>query len=318
VTSKLDQLKSMTTVVADSSDIAAISAYKPTDCTTNPSLILKAAGMEAYKELVEEAVLWGINRNAPTSRIASRLCVNFGAALTKLVPGRVSTEVDAELSFDVEGTLEQARSIIADYHERGVARERVLVKIAATWEGIKAAALLEKEDIACNLTLVFSLAQAAACAEAGVTLISPFVGRILDWYVKNEGKSYTPETDPGVASLKEIYAYCKAYGAKTVVMGASFRNKAQIEAVAGCDSLTIAPALLDELAKDSGPLPRKLDPQSAAAQAPAQMFLDEKSFRLMLNEDAMATEKLAEGIRIFSRDMQALRELVSQRLQMAA
>jgi transaldolase len=318
MTSKLDQLKSMTVVTADSSDIESIKAYKPKDCTTNPSLILKAAGMDAYKELVEEAVLWGIDRNIPTSRIAARLCVNFGAELTKLVPGRVSTEVDADLSFDVEGTVAQARTIIEDYAERGVSLERVLVKIAATWEGIKAAALLEKEGIACNLTLVYSLAQAAVCAESGVTLISPFVGRILDWYVKTEGKTFTPETDPGVLSLKEIYAYCKAYSAKTIVMGASFRNKAQIEAVAGCDSLTIAPALLEELAKDSGPLPHQLDPETAAAQAPAQMFLDEKSFRFILNEDAMATEKLAEGIRIFSRDMQALRELVSQRLQMAA
>jgi transaldolase len=315
--SKLDQLKKITTVVADSSDIASIKAYRPTDCTTNPSLILKAASMEAYKELVEEAILWGEDRNIATSRVAQRLCVNFGAELTKLVPGRVSTEVDADLSFDVEGTLAQARSIIEDYAERGVSRERVLVKIAATWEGIKAASLLEKEDIGCNLTLVFSLAQAAASAEAGVTLISPFVGRILDWYVKNEGKTYTAETDPGVASLKEIYAYCKAYS-KTIVMGASFRNKAQIEAVAGCDSLTIAPALLEELAKDQGSLPRRLDPESAKASAPAQMFLDEKSFRFVLNEDAMATEKLAEGIRIFSRDMQALRELVSQRRTIAA
>jgi transaldolase len=318
MTSKLDQLKSMTVVTADSGDIESIKAFAPTDCTTNPSLILKAAGMEAYQPLVEEAILWGMEHKAATSRIAARLCVYFGAELTKLVPGRVSTEVDAELSFDVDGTVEHARTIIADYAERGVARDRVLVKIGATWEGIKAAALLEKEDIACNLTLVFALAQAAASAEAGVTLISPFVGRILDWYVKNEGKTYTPETDPGVLSLKEIYAYCKGVGAKTIVMGASFRNKGQIEALAGCDSLTIAPALLDELAKDSGPLPRQLDPASAAAQGSAQMFLDEKSFRLMLNEDAMATEKLAEGIRIFSRDMQALRELVSQRLQMAA
>ncbi len=316
--SKLDQLKSMTVVTADTGDIESIKAFAPTNCTTNPSLILKAASMDAYKELVEEAILWGVDRNIPTSRIATRLSVNFGAELTKLVPGRVSTEVDAELSFDVDGTVEQARTIIADYHERGISRERVLVKIAATWEGIKAASLLEKEDIACNLTLVFALAQAAACAEAGVTLISPFVGRILDWYVKNEGKTFTPETDPGVLSLKQIYAYCKAHGAKTIVMGASFRSKGQIEALAGCDSLTIAPSLLDELAKDSGPLPRRLDLASAAAHAPAQMFLDEKSFRLMLNEDPMATEKLAEGIRIFSRDMQALRELVSQRLQMAA
>jgi transaldolase len=318
MTSKLDQLKSMTVVTADSGDVGAIAAYKPTDCTTNPSLILKAASMDAYQELVEEAILWGVDRNIPTSRIAQRLCVIFGAELTKLVPGRVSTEVDAELSFDVDGTIAQACEIIADYHDLGVGKNRVLIKIAATWEGIKGAALLEKEGINCNLTLVFSLAQAAACEEAGVTLISPFVGRILDWHVKNEGKTFTAETDPGVASLKEIYAYCKTYGAKTIVMGASFRNKAQIEALAGCDSLTIAPALLDELAKDSGPLPRRLDPASAVAEAPAQMFLDEKSFRLMLNDDAMATEKLAEGIRIFARDMQALRELVSERLAMAA
>ncbi|MFZ3177062.1 MAG: transaldolase [Methylovirgula sp.] len=316
--SKLDQLKSMTTVVADTSDIESIKAYAPADCTTNPSLILKAAGMDSYKELVEEAILWGVDRNIPTSRIATRLCVNFGAELTKLVPGRVSTEVDADLSFDVEGTVAQARSIIEDYADRGVGRERVLIKIAATWEGIKAAALLEKEDIACNLTLVFALAQAAAAAEAGVTLISPFVGRILDWYVKNEGKTYSPETDPGVVSLKEIYAYCKGAGAKTIIMGASFRNQGEIEALAGCDSLTIAPALLDALAKDNGPLPRRLDPASAKADAPAPMSLDEKSFRFLLNEDAMATEKLAEGIRVFSRDMKALRELVSQRLAMAA
>lgn len=316
--SKLDQLKSMTTVTADSGDLESIKAFAPTNCTTNPSLILKAAGMDAYKELVEEAILWGISHNAATSRIASRLCVNFGAELTKLVPGRISTEVDADLSFDVEGTIEQARAIIADYADRGVGRERVLVKIAATWEGIKAASLLEQEGIACNLTLIFSLAQAAASAEAGVTLISPFVGRILDWHVKNEGKTFTPETDPGVLSLKEIFAYCKAHGAKTIVMGASFRSKAQIEAVAGCDSLTISPTLLGELAGDSGSLPRQLDPEIAAAHAPAQMFLDEKSFRFMLNEDPMATEKLAEGIRIFSRDMRALRELVSERLHATA
>jgi transaldolase len=316
--SKLDQLKKMTTVVADSGDITSIKAYAPKDCTTNPSLILKAAGMDAYKALVEEAILWGVERNIPTSRVAQRLCVIFGAELTKLVPGRVSTEVDADLSFDVEGTVAQARTIIEDYHERGVGKDRVLIKIAATWEGIKAASLLEKEGIACNLTLVFSLAQAAACAEAGVTLLSPFVGRILDWYVKNEGKTFTPDTDPGVLSVKEIYAYCKGVGAKTIVMGASFRNRGEIEALAGCDSLTIAPALLDALAKDNGPLPRQLDPESGKANAPAQMFLDEKSFRFLLNEDAMATEKLAEGIRVFARDMQALRELVSERMRMAA
>ncbi|QXX75522.1 transaldolase [Methylovirgula sp. HY1] len=316
--SKLDQLKSMTVVTADTGDMEAIRAYAPVDSTTNPSLILKAAQMEAYGALVEEAILWGIHHHATASRIAMRLAVNFGAELTKIVPGRVSTEVDADLSFDVEGTVAQARSIIEDYVERGVRRDRVLVKIAATWEGIQAASILQKDGIDCNLTLIFSLTQAAACADAGVFLVSPFVGRISDWYAKHEGKTYTVETDPGLASLKQIYAYYKAYDIKTVIMGASFRNQGQIEALAGCDSLTIAPPLLDGLAKDMGALPRKLDPHSAAKDAPARMYLDEKSFRFMLNEDAMATEKLAEGIRIFSRDMQALRELVSKRLQMAA
>jgi transaldolase len=316
--SKLDQLKQWTIVTADTADIGAIAQYGPQDCTTNPSLILKAAAMEAHKELVEEAVLWGLSHNAPTSRIAQRLSVNFGAELTKLVPGRVSTEVDADLSFDSDGTVAQAREIIADYRERGVGRERVLIKVAATWEGIQAASILQKEAIDCNLTLIFSLAQAAAAFEAGAYLISPFVGRILDWHIKNEGKTYTGETDPGVLSVREIYAYAKATDAKTIVMGASFRNAGEIEALAGCDSLTIAPALLDQLAKDNGPLPRALEPESAKLAAPAQMFLDEKSFRYMLNEDAMATEKLAEGIRTFARDLQALRELVSKRLAMAA
>jgi transaldolase len=316
--SKLDQLKQWTIVTADTGDIGAIAQYRPQDCTTNPSLILKAAAMEEHQALVEEAVLWGLTHKAATSRIAQRLAVNFGAELTRLVPGRVSTEVDADLSFDVEGTLKQAREIIADYHQRGVGRERVLIKIAATWEGISAASILQKEGIDVNLTLIFSLAQAAAAFAAGAYLISPFVGRILDWHVKTAGKSYTAETDPGVLSVREIYAYAKAYEAKTIIMGASFRNQGEIEALAGCDSLTIAPALLDQLAKDEGALPRALAPQSAKAKAPAQMFLDEKSFRFLLNEEAMATEKLAEGIRIFARDMQALRELVSARLALAA
>ncbi len=296
MTSKLDQLKSMTIVTADTGDIEAIRAYGPHDCTTNPTLILKAAQMEAYGALVEEAILWGINRNATASRIAQRLilwginhnatasriaqrlAVTFGAELTKLVPGRVSTEVDADLSFDVEGTVAQAREIIEDYVERGVRRDRVLVKIAATWEGIKAASILQKDGIDCNLTLIFSLAQAAACADAGVFLISPFIGRIYDWYQKTEGKSYTPETDPGIAAVKQIYAYYKAYDIKTVIMGASFRNLGQVEALAGCDSLTIAPALLDALRKIKA-LARKLDPATAAKDAPARMYLDEKSFR---------------------------------------
>lgn len=316
--SKLDQLKSMTVVTADTGDIETIRAYAPVDCTTNPSLILKAAQMEAYNALVEEAIIWGVNHKATASRIAQRLAVNFGAELTKIVPGRVSTEVDADLSFDTQGTIAQAREIVEDYVVRGVMRDRVLIKIAATWEGIQAASVLQKEGIDCNLTLIFSLAQAAACADAGVYLVSPFVGRIYDWYVKNEGKSYTAETDPGVASVRNIYAYYKAHDIKTVVMGASFRNLGQIEALAGCDSLTISPNFLDALAADAGTLARRLTPQEMAKAAPARMYLDEKSFRFMLNEDAMATEKLAEGIRIFSRDMQALRELVSKRLAMAA
>ena len=315
--SKLDQLKQWTIVTADTGDSGAIAQYRPQDCTTNPSLILKAAGMEEHRDLVEEAVLWGLSHGAATSRVAQRLAVNFGAELTKLVPGRVSTEVDADLSFDIEGTVHQAREIIADYHQRGVGRERVLIKVAATWEGIQAASILQKEAIDCNLTLVFSLAQAAAAFEAGAYLISPFVGRILDWHVKNTGKTYTAETDPGVLSVKEIYAYAKSVEAKTIVMGASFRNQGEIEALAGCDSLTIAPALLDQLAKDEGQLARALEPNDKLL-APAQMFLDEKSFRFMLNEDAMATEKLAEGIRVFARDLRALRELVSARLTMAA
>jgi transaldolase len=317
MSSKLDQLKTMTTVVADTGDMEAIRAFAPVDCTTNPTLILKAAQMEAYAPLVEEAVLWGLGHNELTSRVAARLAVNFGAELTKIVPGRVSTEVDADLSFDVEGTIAQARRLIEDYALRGVTRDRILVKIAATWEGIQAASVLQREGIDCNLTLVFSLAQAIACAEAGVFLISPFVGRILDWHVKAEGKTYTAETDPGVVSVRQIYAYYKAHGAKTVIMGASFRNVGEIEALAGCDRLTIAPALLAQLAQDKGDLPRRLDPARAGADAPAKLSLDEKTFRYLLNEDAMATEKLCEGIRFFGRDLRALRELVSERLRMA-
>jgi transaldolase len=316
--SKLDQLKAMTTVVADTGDMEAVRAFAPVDATTNPTLILKAAQIEAYAPLVSEAIVWGLSHNHLTSEVADRLTVNFGEALTKIVPGRVSTEVDADLSFDVEGTVAKARAIIADYARRGVGRERILIKIAATWEGIRAAERLQAEGIDCNMTLVFSLAQAAACADAGAFLISPFVGRILDWHVKNEGKAYTAETDPGVLSVKQIYTYYKAHGVRTVVMGASFRNVGEIEALAGCDRLTIAPALLDELSRDSGALPRRLDPAARSPDAPARLRLDEKAFRLMLNEDAMASEKLAEGIRAFARDLRALRELVSQRLLAAA
>jgi transaldolase len=240
--------------------------------------------------------------------------VAFGAELAGIVPGRVSTEVDADLSFDTEATVARARDIIAAYAERGIGRERILIKIASTWEGIRAAEVLQREGIDCNLTLLFSLAQAAACADAGVFLISPFVGRILDWHVKAGGGPYTGETDPGVQSVRGIYSYYKTHGIGTVVMGASFRNAGEIEALAGCDRLTISPALLDELAKDQGDLPRRLSPE-AAGDASVRMRLDEKAFRFALNEDAMASEKLAEGIRQFVKDLRSLRALVARRME---
>lgn len=316
MTSKLDQLKTMTTIVADTGDMDSIRAFQPTDCTTNPTLILKAAQMPAYQHIVDEAITWGMSRHKVTSEVCDRLAVSFGAELSRLVPGRVSTEVDADLSFDVEGMLAKARHYIADYEQRGVGRERVLIKLASTWEGIRAAEILQREGIDCNMTLIFSLAQAAACADAGAFLISPFVGRILDWHVKNEGKTYTAETDPGVLSVRAIYGYYKAHGVKTVVMGASFRNLGEIEALAGCDRLTISPQLLDELAQSHEPLTRRLD-MKLAKDAPACMELDEKTFRYLMNEDAMATEKLSEGIRMFARDLRSLRDMVSVRLESA-
>ncbi|HMF06740.1 MAG TPA: transaldolase [Methylocella sp.] len=316
--SKLDQLKTMTTVVADTGDMDAIRRFGVIDATTNPTLILKAARMRNYAQLLEEAVLWGVSHHRSTSAVADHLILKFGVELSKMVPGRISTEVDADLSFDIEGTVSKAREIIAGYKKLGVGRKRVLIKIASTWEGIRAAEILQSEGIDCNMTLMFSLTQAAACADAGVYLVSPFVGRILDWHVKNEGKSYTSETDPGVLSVRRIYNYYKAHGIETEVMGASFRNKGEIEALAGCDRLTISPQLLDELAQDMGELPRRLDAKHSAAHAPAKLSLDEKTFRFMLNEDAMASEKLGEGIRVFAQDLHALRELVSKRLQEAA
>ena len=316
--SKLDQLKAMTTVVADTGDMEAIRRFKPVDATTNPSLILKAARMPEYEHLLEETILWSRGRNHLTSEITDRLALKFGLELSKIVPGRVSTEVDADLSFDTEGTVAKAGQIITEYEKLGLSHKRVLIKIAATWEGIRAAEILQREGIDCNMTLIFSLTQAAACADAGAFLISPFVGRILDWYSKAEGKSYTAETDPGVLSVRQIYNYYKGHGIETVIMGASFRNKGEIEALAGCDRLTISPQLLGELASDMGDLPRRLGPKVDPAPESAKLSLDEKTFRLMLNEDAMATEKLAEGIRVFARDLRGLRELVSKRLLEAA
>ncbi len=315
--SKLDQLRGMTGVVADTGDVEAVRRLRPQDCTTNPTLLLKAAETPAYAGLVDEVLAWGRRQNgtrkAVVAAICDRLAVAFGSELAKIVPGRVSTEVDADLSFDSGATVARARDIIAAYQERGVPRERILIKIAATWEGIRAAEVLQREGVDCNLTLLFSLPQAAACADAGVFLISPFVGRILDWHVKAGGGPYTPDSDPGVESVRRIYAYYKAHGIGTVVMGASFRNAGEIEALAGCDRLTISPALLDELAGAIGPLPRRLDPASVA-DAPPRMRLDEKAFRFQLNEDAMATEKLAEGIRQFVKDLRALRSLMAARL----
>ena len=310
---KLESLREMSVVVADTGDMGSIEAFKPTDSTTNPTLILKASQMPAYKDLVEEAIAWGRKAGAKPGEVTDRLAINFGAALTKIVPGRVSTEVDADLSFDTEATIAKARSLIAAYEARGVKRDRILIKIASTWEGAQAAAVLQREGIDCNMTLIFSLAQAVACADAKAFLISPFVGRILDWHVKAGGGPYTPETDPGVLSVRQIYAYYKTYGIKTVVMGASFRSVGEIEALAGCDRLTISPQYLGELAKAEGTLERKLDPKSPG-KPPEPMKLDEKAFRWAFNEDAMGTEKLAEGIRSFAKDLGSLRKMAAERL----
>jgi transaldolase len=318
--SKLEQLRAMTVVVADTGDLEAVRRLKPQDCTTNPTLLLKAVETPAYGSLVEEALAWGRRQSGSPEAVAAAVCdrlaVAFGAELAGIVPGRVSTEVDADLSFDTSATVDKARRIIGAYEARGVGRERILVKVASTWEGIRAAEILQRDGIDCNLTLLFSLVQAAACADAGVFLISPFVGRILDWHVKAGGGPYSGETDPGVVSVRQIYAYYKAHAIETVVMGASFRNTGEIEALAGCDRLTISPALLDELAKDGGDLPRKLTP-AAIGGAPPRLNLDEKAFRFAVNEDAMATEKLAEGIRQFAKDLRALRGLVARRLEAA-
>ncbi len=316
MTSKLEQLRSMTTVVADTGDIEAVARLKPVDCTTNPTIVLKALGTDAFADAFKEAIAWGKAKGgsseAVTAAVADRLAISVGAALAGLVPGRVSTEVDADLSFDTKGSIAKAHEIIAGYKERGIERDRILIKLASTWEGIRAAEVLQKEGIDCNLTLLFSKAQAIACAEANVFLISPFVGRILDWYKKSTGENYTSETDPGVLSVQAIYNYYKVNGIKTIVMGASFRNAGEIEALAGCDRLTISPALLDELDKDTGPLAQVLSADKVTADP--LVTLDEKAFRWALNEDAMATEKLAEGIRAFAKDLGTLRSQVAKAL----
>lgn len=311
--SKLDQLRSMTTVVADTGDIEAVRRLKPVDCTTNPSIVLKALESPDFAEAMTEAVSWGAKQSGDReAQIADRLAVSVGATLVGLVPGRVSTEVDADLSFDTKASIARATAMIAQYAERGIGRERILVKLAATWEGIRAAEVLQKAGIDCNLTLVFSRVQAIACADAGVFLISPFVGRITDWYSKSMARTFTPEEDPGVQSVRDIYNYYKAHGIKTVVMGASFRSTGQIEALAGCDRLTISPALLQQLGESDGAVARKLSPDNFAAVEKINM--DERAFRWALNEDAMATEMLASGIRGFAKDLVKLREIVRQKL----
>ncbi len=306
---QLDQLKQFTKVVADTGDFVSMKEYAPQDATTNPSLILKAAGMPAYAALVAQAIK-DAGATASLPHVIDRLLVVFGLEILKIVPGRVSSEVDARLSFDTAGTLTKAREIIALYEKAGIDRQRVLIKIASTWEGIKAAEVLQKEGINCNLTLLFSFAQAVACADANIKLISPFVGRILDWHKKNTGKDFVGAEDPGVKSVTEIYTYYKKFGYKTEVMGASFRNKGEILELAGCDLLTIAPALLGELKASSDPIVRKLDPAKSAAANLKKVSFDEKTFRFALNEDAMATEKTAEGIRLFSADIVKLEQLI--------
>jgi transaldolase len=311
-TTQLDQLKQFTKVVADTGDFGSMKKYAPQDATTNPSLILKAAGMSEYAWLVDKA-LQDTGKDASLSVTIDQLLVLFGQEILKIVPGRVSTEVDARLSFDTEGTIAKAHEIIGLYEQAGVSRDRILIKIASTWEGIKAAEVLEKEGIHCNLTLLFSFAQAVACAEAKVRLISPFVGRILDWYKKSTGKDYAGAEDPGVQSVTEIYTYYKKFGYATEVMGASFRNTGEILELAGCDLLTISPALLGELQASTDPVALKLDAKAAAKADLKQVSFDEKSFRFALNEDAMATEKTAEGIRAFSADIVKLEQMLQQK-----
>lgn len=310
---KLERLRTMTDVVADTGDISAIAQYKPLDATTNPSLLLKAAAMPEYAELIAGAKRWaekiGGSGEEMIDNCCDKLAVDIGTEILGIIPGRVSSEVDARMSFDTPATISKAQYLINLYEENGIGRERVLIKIASTWEGILAAAELEKQNINCNLTLLFGFSQAVACADAGVFLISPFVGRILDWYRASTGEEYTAENDPGVLSVRRIYEYYKTNGYETVVMGASFRNTGEIEALAGCDRLTISPQLLQELSEDGSDLSRVLSPESSGGEG--RLDVDEQRFRWMMNEDAMATEKLAEGIRNFAADQVKLEQLIS-------
>ena len=312
---QLDQLKQHTIVVADTGDFEAMKAYKPQDATTNPSLILQASQKAEYRPLVDSAVAdhkgSSLSGAALVESIMDQILVNFGLEILKIVPGRVSTEVDARLSFDTQGTLDKARHLIGLYEKSGISRERILIKIASTWEGIKAAEVLQKEGINCNLTLLFSLAQAVACAEGGIKLISPFVGRILDWHKKNSGKDFSPQEDPGVQSVTAIYNYYKHFGHTTEVMGASFRNKGEITELCGCDLLTISPGLLGELQAAEEAIEPKLNAAAAKSLKMERVPCDEKSFRWLFNEDPMATEKTAEGIRKFGEDIVKLEGLVA-------
>lgn len=314
-TSQLDQLKQFTKVVADTGDFESMRAYKPQDATTNPSLILAAAQKPEYAALVQKAVADHKGSSATGAALVDDIIddvlVNFGLEILKIVPGRVSTETDARLSFDTQGTITKAHELIALYEKQGISRDRVLIKIASTWEGIKAAEVLEKEGIHCNLTLLFSLAQAVACAEGGIQLISPFVGRIYDWYKAANKREYVGAEDPGVQSVTTIYNYYKKFGHKTEVMGASFRNTGEITELAGCDLLTISPDLLGKLAATNEPLVRKLDAEAAKSLDIQKLPLDEKTFRFLVNDDAMATEKTAEGIRKFSADIVKLEKLIA-------
>ncbi|MDB6060452.1 MAG: transaldolase [Verrucomicrobiaceae bacterium] len=318
MSSKLEQLKQFTAVVADSGDIEAIKRFQPLDATTNPSLLLKAAALPAYKQLLQQSADWAKKQSGDTAaqliNCADKLAVAIGGEILRIIPGRVSTEVDARLSFDTRAIIEKARRLIDLYQKADIGRERILIKIASTWEGIRAAEILEKENINCNLTLLFNFTQAAACADAGVTLISPFVGRILDWHLKNSGKeAYPAQEDPGVISVTTIYNYFKQNNYATIVMGASFRNIGEIEQLAGCDRLTISPQLLQELAADNETLERKLDPAKTGDRITPQHD-SESNFRYAFNQDAMATEKLAEGIRKFAEDQQALEKILSASL----
>ncbi|MGR9053446.1 MAG: transaldolase [Gammaproteobacteria bacterium] len=318
----LEQLREMTVVVADTGDIQAIETFKPRDATTNPSLITAAAQMPQYQGIVDDTLKGAretLGNDAPASEVVTlafdRLAVSFGLKILEIIEGRVSTEVDARLSYDTEATIAKGRDLIAQYEAQGISKERVLIKIASTWEGIKAAEVLEKEGIHCNLTLLFGLHQAIACAEADITLISPFVGRILDWYKKDTGRdSYAPAEDPGVLSVTDVYNYYKKFGYDTEVMGASFRNIGEITELAGCDLLTISPALLGELQSTEGELVRKLDPAKAATAAIEKIHVDKDTFDKMHAENRMATDKLSEGIDGFAKALEALEKLLSERL----